>query len=112
MYDEHKYADIENGYLVKLGNDVWIGDSAKIMEGVTISDGAIVAADALVLKDVPPFAIVAGVPAKLIRYRFESEDINYLLSLKWWEKDLKWITEYSKYFNDINSLKNNINLED
>lgn len=71
-----------------IGNDVWIGTNAVIMGGVTIGDGAIVAAGAVVTKDVPPYAIVGGVPAKVIRFRFPEDVIRELLELKWWDYDL------------------------
>ncbi|HEY1096735.1 MAG TPA: CatB-related O-acetyltransferase [Alphaproteobacteria bacterium] len=70
-----------------IGNDVWIGTHATIMQGITIGDGAIIAAGAVVTKDVAPYAIVGGVPAKLIRHRFDEETIQQLLELKWWELD-------------------------
>lgn len=69
----------------EIGNDVWIGQNAVIMDGVKIGDGAIVAAGAVVTKDVAPYAIVGGVPAKLIKYRFDEATIKDLLRLKWWE---------------------------
>ncbi len=69
---------------IMIGNDVWIGTRALIMGGVTIGDGAVVGAGAIVTKDVPPYAIVGGVPAKIIRYRFDQELIDRLLELKWW----------------------------
>jgi acetyltransferase-like isoleucine patch superfamily enzyme len=71
-----------------IGNDVWIGSLTVIKSGVTIGDGAIVGANSVVTKDVPPYAIVGGVPAKLIRYRFDEPTIQKLLELKWWERDL------------------------
>lgn len=67
-----------------IGNDVWIGSKAIILQGVNIGDGAVIAAGAVVTKDVPPYAIVGGVPAKLIRYRFDEKEIGFLLKLKWW----------------------------
>ena len=69
---------------VNIGNDVWIGDNVLIKNGITIGDGAIIGMGAVVTKDVPPYAIVAGVPAKIIKYRFDSNIINQLLTLKWW----------------------------
>ena len=75
-----------------IGNDVWIGYRATIMPGVTIGDGAIVAAYAVVVKDVPPYAIVGGNPAKVIRKRFSDEEIDRLLSLRWWDWDTEKIT--------------------
>ena len=73
---------------VEIGNDVWIGDRTVIMSGVKIGDGAIVASGAVVTKDVPPYAIVGGVPAKVIKYRFDEETIKELLKLKWWNYDI------------------------
>ena len=70
---------------VVVGNDVWIGYEAVILAGVTIGDGAIIGARAVVTKDVLPYTIVGGVPAKPIRKRFNEETIDILLKLKWWD---------------------------
>lgn len=70
-----------------VGNDVWIGFEAVILSGVTIGDGAIIGARAVVTKDVPPYTIVGGVPAKTIRKRFDDRTIEKLLSLRWWDRD-------------------------
>lgn len=74
---------------IVIGNDVWIGYEAVIMAGVHIGDGAIIAARAVVTKDVPPYTIVGGTPAKEIRRRFDAEEIQQLLILKWWD----WSTD-------------------
>lgn len=71
-----------------IGNDVWIGTGATLIDGISIGDGAIIAAGAVVTKDVPPYAIVGGVPAKIIKYRFNEEIIAKLLELKWWQYDM------------------------
>lgn len=68
-----------------IGNDVWIGYEAVIMAGVTIGDGAIIGTRAVVTKDVPPYTIVGGVPAKPIRKRFDNETLDKLLKIKWWD---------------------------
>ena len=68
-----------------VGNDVWIGYDATIMPGVTIGDGAVVAAKSVVASDVPPYAIVAGNPARVVRRRFDDETIGRLLAIAWWE---------------------------
>lgn len=73
---------------VQVGHDVWIGHSAMIMSGVSVGTGAIVATRAMVTRDVPPYAIVAGMPAKIVRYRFEPEVIQALLDSRWWERPL------------------------
>ncbi len=70
---------------IVIGNDVWIGYDAVIMSGVKIGDGAVVGARAVVTKDVPPYTIVGGVPAKPIRKRFDDETIEKLLALRWWD---------------------------
>lgn len=69
---------------IRIGNDVWIGEGAFIRRGVTIGDGAVIASRAVVTSDVPPYAIVGGMPAKVIRYRFEPAVIEALLQLEWW----------------------------
>ena len=80
---------------VTIGNDVWIATNATIMSGVRIGDGAVIAANSVVTKDVPPYTIVAGNPAKQIRKRFSDEVINKLLELKWWDKTESEINEIS-----------------
>jgi acetyltransferase-like isoleucine patch superfamily enzyme len=80
----------EDGIPVKtgdtvIGNDVWVTQRTFVRSGVTIGDGAIVAAGAVVIKDVPPFAIVGGNPAKVLRYRFTPEQIEALLEIRWWD---------------------------
>ncbi len=78
---------------VTVGNDVWIGVNTVIMDGVTIGDGAIIASGAVVTKDVPPYAIVGGVPAKILTYRFDDATIEELLALQWWNYDLTTLSE-------------------
>ncbi len=78
-------ATITSDLSVVIGNDVWIGRGAMVMSGITINDGAVIAARAVVTSDVPAYAIVGGVPAKMIKYRFPAETIERLLRLKWWD---------------------------
>ena len=73
-----------NGDVV-IGDDVWIGSGATIMSGVTVGDGAVIAARSCVAGDVPPYAIVAGNPARVLRHRFDPETVERLLEIRWWE---------------------------
>ena len=83
--DRTRVADAwDNKGDIVVGSDVWIGYEAVVLSGVTIGDGAIIGARAVVTRDVPPYAIVGGVPARLIRKRFDDKTIETLLSLKWW----------------------------
>ncbi|MCM1233274.1 MAG: CatB-related O-acetyltransferase [Ruminococcus flavefaciens] len=88
-------------YSVIIGNDVWIGMGAHIMEGVTVADGSIIAAGAVVIRNTEPFEVVGGVPARHIKYRFSKEERDKLLEVQWWDKDLEWIMEHAEEFEDI-----------
>jgi len=77
-----------------IGNDVWIGYGATIMPGVTVGDGAIIATKAVVTKDVEPYSIVGGNPAREIRKRFSDEEIKELLVIRWWDWPIEKITEH------------------
>ncbi|HON07886.1 MAG TPA: CatB-related O-acetyltransferase [Verrucomicrobiota bacterium] len=79
---------------VIIGNDVWIGYQSLILSGVKIGDGAVIAARSVVTKDVDPYTIVAGNPARVIRRRFSDEIIQRLLAVQWWNKDMKTIKKY------------------
>ena len=72
---------------VVVGNDVWIGCNVTIMDGIHIGDGAIIGAGSIVTKDVPPYAVAVGSPAKVIKCRFDEDTIEELEKLKWWELD-------------------------
>lgn len=74
-----------------IGNDVWFGELCYIATGVTVGDGAVIAAHAVVTKDVPPYAVVGGNPAKILRMRFSESEIVLLLEMKWWDWDLELI---------------------
>lgn len=86
--------------LTKIGNDVWIGHGVTIKAGVTIGDGAIIGSNAMVTKDVPPYSIVAGVPAKVIRFRFDDNIIQMLLKSEWWKLSDTDISKCAKYIHD------------
>jgi acetyltransferase-like isoleucine patch superfamily enzyme len=85
----------------QIGHDVWIGANALILDGVVVGNGAIVAAGAVVTKNVPPYAVVGGVPAKVIKYRFSPEEIVFLQKFEWWNRGLAWIKSNSNKFCDI-----------
>lgn len=87
-----------------IGNDVWVGSHCLIKGGVTIGDGAIIGMGSVVTKDVPPYEIWAGNPAKCIRKRFDDETIAKLLELKWWNWNEEKLHKYGKYFNDPQQL--------
>ena len=78
-----------------IGNDVWIGDNSVIIRGVTIGDGAIIGASAVVTKDVPPYTIAVGNPAKPLRTRFHPHEIEQLLRLRWWDYDMEKLLNIS-----------------
>lgn len=109
MFDEFRYADEKHQYDVIIGNDVWIGRNVLIIAGVTIGDGAVIATGAVVTKNVEPYAIVGGVPAKLIRYRFDKKQREKLLQLSWWNQDEVWLRQNAKKMNDISNLDELLN---
>ena len=102
-YKNYDKDDIETS----IGNDVWIGANAVIMKGVVIHDGVIIGSSAVVTKDIPAYAIVVGNPARVIKYRYNKEDIEWLLKLKWWNFKRKKIKKIIKKngFNDFQLFK-------
>lgn len=90
---------------VLVGNDVWIGDGALILDGVIIGDGAIIGAGAVVTHNIPPYAIAVGVPAKVIKYRFSVDDIEYFSRLQWWDRSDAWLVDHANYFDNVELFK-------
>lgn len=93
--EDFKQKKIDRPKTTIFGNDVWVGSLAIVKRGLTIGDGAIIAGGSVVVKDVPPYAIVGGVPAKVLKYRFDEEIIQDLLELKWWDMDVKDLGDIS-----------------
>ena len=95
---------IEERKRIIIGNDVFIGMNVSILDGITVADGAVIGAGAVVTKDVPPYAVVAGVPAKIIKYRFSEEQIEKLLKIKWWNFDDEKLQDVEKMFFDVDEF--------
>lgn len=108
-FDEILYADKVNKYVVIVGNDVWIGTGAIIVGGITIGDGAIILANATVNMNVPPYSIVGGVPAKVIKHRFDDDTISFLLKFNWWNRSTEWIRDNVYSFHNVISFKERFN---
>jgi acetyltransferase-like isoleucine patch superfamily enzyme len=86
---------------VRVGHDVWIGRSAIVLPGVEIGSGAVVGAGAVVTKDVAPYAVVAGNPARLLRYRFSEPTVARLAATAWWDRDDETLKRLGPWFNDV-----------
>ena len=89
---------------VVIGNDVWIGEGVFIKDGITIGNGAIIGAHSVVTNDISAYAVVAGAPAKLLRYRFSEEKIAKLQELKWWDWSEEQLRKFGDQFTSINKL--------
>ncbi|WP_429090579.1 CatB-related O-acetyltransferase [Aeromonas rivipollensis] len=102
------YPEFEKVYLERfrtfVGNDVWIGSNVTIIEGVSIGDGAVIACGSVVTRDVEPYSIVGGAPAKLIKFRFNAEEIEALLHSRWWDWDLSRLKKLSSRFNNVSEF--------
>jgi len=109
-YIEHILTD--RGYECEIGNDVWIGDNVLIRGGVKISDGSIIGMGSIVLHDVPPYTVVAGIPAKPIRQRFTESIVHKLMEIKWWNMPHEWIKENASNFVNVEEFINGVNITD
>jgi len=93
LFEESKHTTI--------GNDVFIGANVTIIDGVTIGDGAVVGAGAVVTRDVPPYAVAVGVPARVVKYRFDAETVQALLQRRWWDDPADHLHEVTEHFWDV-----------
>lgn len=108
-FDEFRFYDKEREIVNKIGSDVWIGLDVNLIGGVEIGDGAVVLSRAVVTKNVPPYAIVGGIPARILGYRYDKETIEFLLRTKWWNNTEDWFKENWRLMNDIEALKSYYN---
>jgi virginiamycin A acetyltransferase len=100
VFNDKYGSDVVSSGGVTIGNDVWIGTQCTILSGVTIGDGAVIAANSVVTSDVPPYAIVGGTPAKVLKYRFSPEIIEKLLEICWWNWSYDKILRNKEFFYD------------
>jgi len=107
LVTQDSFIEFEN---VIIKNDVWIGANAIILDGITVGNGAIVAAGAVVTKDVPEFSIVAGVPAEIIKYRFDQTTRDAIANTRWWEQDPSFFKEFQNDYSNIHEFLHNWNL--
>lgn len=105
LFNESKLVDTKAAIALEIGNDVWIGERVFLVGGLHIGDGAVILAGAVVTKDVPPYAIVGGVPAKVMRYRYDEETIKWLLNIKWWTNEQEWFIDHWRLLTDLDRLK-------
>lgn len=100
-FAKHDFEGIPRTYV---GNDVWIGKRVIIKAGVKIGDGAVIGAGAVVTKDVPPYAVVVGVPAKVIKYRFDDDTIAELLQTQWWNLSDAHLEQFAANINNVRAF--------
>lgn len=105
-YSYHKY---NTSQTTKIGNDVWIASKSIIKAGVSIGDGAVIGMGSVVTKDIPPYEIWAGNPARLIRKRFDDKIIDKLLEIEWWKFDDESLQECANHFNDVHKFLEEVN---
>lgn len=101
---KYSYHEYNTSQATKIGNDVWIAAKCIIKAGVTIGDGVVVGMGSVVTKDIPPYEIWGGNPARLIRKRFDDDTVTRLLEIEWWKFDDEMLQEYAKYFNDVHKF--------
>lgn len=102
---EYKYYDDKRKIAFRVGNDCWVGYDVCFIGGVIVGDGAVVLSRAIVTKDVPPYAIVGGIPAKVIGYRYDEDTIKLLQKVQWWNQDIEWLKEHADLLCNMEDFK-------
>jgi len=102
--DKQLYDEFEDKGFTTIGHDVLIGSNAIILAGINIGNGAVIAAGSIVTKDIPPYAVVGGNPAKVIKYRFNEKIIERLLKIEWWDMDIKLLLNKFQYMSDVDKF--------
>ena len=105
MVEEYRFYDPQREIAFRIGNDCWVGYDVCFIGGVQVGDGAVVLARAIVTKDVPPYAIVGGIPAKVIGYRYDEETIKLLQEVQWWNMPVEWLQEHADLLCDMEAFK-------
>ncbi len=109
LIEDNLYENSKEDKDIIIKNDVWIGCNSVIMPGVIVGNGSIIAAGAIVTKNVPDYAIVGGVPAKIIGYRFENNIIEKLIQVEWWNKDIETLKKVVNEMSNINYIIRELN---
>lgn len=105
VFNELRLVNDKCNICINIGNDVWIGDRAFLTGGINIGDGAVILAGSVVTKNVPPFSIVGGVPARIVKYRYDQETIDFIIQSQWWKKEKAWYKKNWKLLTDISAFK-------
>ena len=95
---------VEERKPIVIGNDVFIGANVTVLDGVTIGDGAVIGAGAVVSKDIPPYAVAVGCPIRIMKYRFDPEQIEALRHIEWWNFDDEKLKKVEQLFFDVNQF--------
>lgn len=111
FFQPYILTDEKENFICEIGHDCWIGDNVTIINGVKIGDGALVAAGSVVTKNVDPFTVVAGVPARFLKHRFTIDQIEFLNQIQWWDWDVEKVKENVLLFHDIERFMDNFNVK-
>lgn len=103
--DEYRFFESKREIAFLVGNDCWIGNDVCVIGGVRVGDGAVVLSRAIVTKDVPAYAIVGGIPAKVIGFRYDEETIKLLQKVRWWDRGVEWLKHNAELLCDMTSFK-------